>query len=133
MSGHTVKAFLEKCAEYFTVDGDKIVVNPRFEAPKPAHYNYDMVDGLEYTIKVSNPEGSRVISMTRNGEPLDLDKDYTILLSNYRAGGGGEFDMVKDGEVVKDIQKDMVECIADYILANPNIQIDHKDNITVII
>ena len=133
MSGHTVKAFLEKCAEYFTVDNDKIVVNPRFEAPKPAHYNYDMVDGLEYTIKVSNPEGSRVISMTRNGEPLDLDKDYTILLSNYRAGGGGEFDMVKDGEVVKDIQKDMVECIADYILANPNIQIDHKDNITVII
>ena len=133
MSGHTFKKFLEKCAEYFAVDGDQIICNPRFAAPKPAHYNYDMVDGLEYTIKVSNPEGNRIVSMIRDGKDLDLDREYDVIMSNYRAGGGGDFDMVKEGTVVAEVQKDMVECIADYILANPKIEIHHKDNIKVII
>lgn len=132
MSGALIKEFLERCAEYFEMDGDEIVVSPRFAAPKPSHFNYDMVDGLTYTIHVARPIGQRVDAMEYRGKPLDMEASYTMLVSNYRASGGGDFDMLQRAEVVADIQRDMVECIAEYILQQPMIQVRHSENITVI-
>ena len=45
------------------VKDNEIIINPLFDFPTPAHHNYDMVDGIEYTIKVSNPHGQRIISL----------------------------------------------------------------------
>lgn len=132
MRGHVLKEYLELCAEYFEMENGEIIVSPRFAAPKPSHFNYDMVDGLDYTIKVSNPIGERIISMTRNGKDLDLDSEYIMLVSNYRAGGGGDFNMLTKATVEVEIQKDMVEAIGEYILLNPEIKVEHKENVKVI-
>lgn len=133
MDGKKLKEFLEKCAEYFMEEEGKIGLNPSFVYPKPQHYNYDMVDGLDYTIKVSNPIGSRVLEMTYQGKPVSDDDEFVVVMSNYRASGGGDFDMLKDCELVQDIQKDMVECLAEYIRNNPILKVAHRDNIKVIL
>ena len=133
MDGHTVKEFLEKSAEYFAVIDGKIGVSPLFDGPKPMHFNYDMMDGLDYTIKVSNPIGSRIISMTQDGKPFDMDKKYAVVMSNYRSTGGGDFDMCKRCRVLQNDQTDMVDALAQYILDHPDIPVYHRDNITVIL
>lgn len=128
-----LKLFLEKCAEYFTLENGEIVVDPDFYVTKKQHYNYDMVDGLSYTIKVSNPRGSRIINLQKDGQDLDINKTYTIVMNNYRAAGGGDFEMTKNMQVVKNIEESMVHMIYDYLTKHQDLVINHKDNIKVII
>ena len=67
ISGDKLKAYLEKCAEYFIVDKGVIKVNPEYDSPKAQHFNYDMVDGISYTLKISNPIGQRVTALDYQG------------------------------------------------------------------
>lgn len=127
-----LKLFLEKCAEYFCIVDDQIQVNPSYYEVKKQHYNYDMVDGLSYTIKVSNPIGQRVISMKQNGEDLDPNKKYTIVMNNYRSSGGGDFTMVKQMKLVRSVEQSMVKLVYEYFKSNPHVVINHQDNIQVI-
>lgn len=111
-----IRAALEQSAEYFTLNAEGyITVNPAFLSPKPQHFNYDMWEGIEYELDISKPAGQRVTMLQRNGQPLDADKEYDVVMNNYRAAGGGNFAMFQDKPVVKDIPTDMVELIADYI------------------
>jgi 2',3'-cyclic-nucleotide 2'-phosphodiesterase/3'-nucleotidase len=47
---------------------------------------------------------------------MNLLEQYDVVMNNYRAGGGGNFDMFKDKPVIKEIQTDMTELLADYLL-----------------
>lgn len=132
MNGYTLKEFLEKCAEYFSLVDNEIVVSERFVYPKLCHYNYDMVDGLDYIIDVSKPIGKRVVSIKKNDQELELEKKYTLAMSNYRAAGGGEFDMLENAILIKEIQEDMIEILANYILDHPKLHVQHQNNIKVI-
>ena len=132
MNGKILKEYLEKTAEYWDVEDNKVVLNKAFYETKPLHFNYEMVDGVDYTIKASNPIGSRIIEMKINGKDVLETDEINMVLSSYRANGGGEFDMAKECEVIEDIQKDMVDVLAEYIMNHPIIDVDHKDNIKVI-
>lgn len=132
IKGSVFKEFLEKSAEYFDIENNEIVVSKSYVYPKPQHYNYDMVDGLDYTIDVSKPIGSRIVEMKKNEKKLDLEKFYTLCVSNYRASGGGDFLMLNDCEIVKDIQEDMIDVLAEYISSRKNISVNHCDNINII-
>ncbi|SFI31034.1 2',3'-cyclic-nucleotide 2'-phosphodiesterase / 3'-nucleotidase [Paenibacillus sp. UNC496MF] len=116
ISGGDLRAALEKSAEYFDLDaGGEIVVNPSFLTPKPQHYNYDMWEGIHYTLDISQPVGRRVTKLEQNGQSLDQNELFEVVMNNYRAGGGGNFTMFQHKLVVKDIPTDMIELLADYI------------------
>lgn len=132
MSGRDVILTIERCAEYFALVDGKIGITKRFLEPKPAHYNYDMFDGISYTIDVRKPMGQRVSDVTIEGKPIELDTMYTMVVNNYRAAGGGNFEMMKRNKIIKEIQIDVVECIANYIQEHQVIHVDHHDNIKVI-
>ncbi|WP_255770786.1 bifunctional metallophosphatase/5'-nucleotidase [Oceanobacillus alkalisoli] len=132
LTGEDIKQALEKSAEYFTLDANgDMTVNPDYLIPKPEHYNYDMWEGIEYSIRVSNPKGSKVESITYRGKPLDMEESYDVVMNNYRASGGGDFDMFKDKPVVKEIQQDMVELISNYIEERGMIEARVTDNFSV--
>jgi 2',3'-cyclic-nucleotide 2'-phosphodiesterase/3'-nucleotidase len=132
LDGRTLKLFLEKCAEYFSVKDDEIIVNPAFDDPKPLHFNYDMVDGIDYTIKVSNPIGQRIISMEYQGRPIGENDVFTLVMNNYRAVGGGDFMMAANCETVTEVNRDMVEILAEAISKRKVYTLHHNDNIQVI-
>lgn len=132
LTGKDIKQALEKSANYFTLDANgELTVNPDYLIPKPEHYNYDMWEGIEYSIRVSNPKGSKVENITYKGEPLDMEGNYNVVMNNYRASGGGDFDMFKNKPVVKEIQQDMVELISNYIEERGTIRASVTENFWV--
>ena len=132
VNGRILKEYLEKCAEFWTVKGEQIAVSARYEYPKPQHYNYDMLDGVSYDIRVSNDIGSRIENLTWQGEPVTEDMEFTLVINNYRAAGGGDFYMLKDAPTVKVYTSDMVEVLAEYIMTHKVIDFEPVNNIRVI-
>ena len=49
------------------------------------------------------------------GQPLVEDKIYTVCVSNYRAVGGGDYNMFAEAKVVKDIQVEGAQLLIDYL------------------
>ena len=133
MTGQAIKEMIEFSALYFVVEDGEIVPNPSYVSPKPQHYNYDMLDGISYTINVGEEKGNRVSDLEIGGKKMDLEKDYKIVVNNYRAMGGGNYHMVADSETIEDIQEEMVDIVMNFFIKNPIVKVDHKDNIKVII
>lgn len=53
-------------------------------------YNLDSMAGLNYTVDVTKPVGSRVcITTLANGEPFLPEATYNVAMTSYRASGGG--------------------------------------------
>ncbi|MED4959359.1 bifunctional UDP-sugar hydrolase/5'-nucleotidase [Paenibacillus macerans] len=116
LKGKDIREALEQTANYFTVGEDgEIAVNPAYVEPKAQHYNYDMWEGIEYVLDVSRPPGRRVALLSYGGEPLRDDAEVDVVMNSYRAGGGGDYDMYRGKPVVKEIQTDMAELVAEYI------------------
>lgn len=116
LKGEDIREALEQTGNYFIVEeGGEIAVNPAYVEPKAQHYNYDMWEGIEYVLDVSRPPGRRVALLTYGGEPLRADAEVDVVMNNYRAGGGGDYDMYRGKPVVKEIQIDMAELVAEYI------------------
>lgn len=132
ITGKTLKEILELCANFFDVDGTNITVSKDYEDPKPQHYNYDMFDGIEYTIKASNPRGSRILDLKRNGNLVKNDDSFILATNNYRATGGGNFGMIKDSETIQDFPEEMVDVLMRYFEDNSPIGVQHNNNIKVI-
>lgn len=131
VTGKILKEYLEKCAEFWDVENGKVIVEKHHDFPTPLHYNYDMLDGVEYVIKASNPVGHRIVKLTRNGSDIREDDVFTLCINNYRAAGGGGFLMLKDAPTIRDIQRNVVEIIADYITKVRVIDFEPVNNIKV--
>jgi len=133
MTGIVLREYLEQCADYFIVKEGKIAVNPLFDEPKPQHFNYDMLDGIEYTLKISNPVGQRVVELKFEGNNVQDNDVFTVAMNNYRASGGGNFHMIPECPTVMEIQRDMTEIMAEYIQGKKIVTVDHHDNIRIIL
>lgn len=133
VSGSDIKAALEKSAEYFEINAQgRMVVSPSFLVPKPQHFNYDMWEGIDYTLDISQPVGQRVIKLERDGQVIREEAEYDVVMNNYRASGGGNFTMFQGKPLVKDIPTDMVELIADYIRGRGRITASVNSNWRVV-
>jgi 2',3'-cyclic-nucleotide 2'-phosphodiesterase/3'-nucleotidase len=68
----------------------KIVLNDGQAWLRNPAYNFDSAAGIEYTVDVSKPEGSRVdIKKFTNGTPFDRNRSYNVAVNSYRGNGGG--------------------------------------------
>lgn len=132
ISGAQLKLYLEKCAEYFIVENGLVKVNPEYDSPKAQHFNYDMVDGINYTMKIANPVGQRVIELIYQNKPVLPDDSFSLVINNYRANGGGNFDMIVSCPTLSEINQDMTDIMASYFEAHPSLSPSHQNNIVII-
>ena len=133
ISGQDIKDALEQSAEYFELaeNGD-LKVSKAFMEPKPAHYNYDMWEGISYTFNISRPVGNRVVQLDFEGEPINLEASFDVVMNNYRAAGGGNYAMFQNKPVIKDIPTDVAELLAGYIMERGTIEASVNHNWKVI-
>ncbi len=111
VTGAQVKDWLERSAGMFNQvtpgEVDQVLLNPEFPS-----YNFDVIDGVQYEIDLSqpskfgpkgedlNPTADRIVNLTYNGAPVDPDQEFIIATNNYRASGGGSFPGAKGDTIV---------------------------------
>lgn len=115
ISGADLKAALERSATYFELDdsGD-IIVNPKFMTPKPQMYNYDMYEGIDYTIDVSQAMGERIVELSYKGDDVQPQDSLEVVINQYRAVGGGDYAMFDASKIVREVTIPMNELMGDY-------------------
>ncbi len=134
INGKILREYLEKDMEFWAVDGDsQIIVNPAYEIPNPQYFNYDLLDGVEYTAKISNPVGERIVSLTKDGIPITDDMEFTIAINHYRAAGGGDFFMLSEAETVWEDSVTMIDILVNEIKENTIIDFKPVNNINVLV
>lgn len=139
MTGREVKDYLEYSYEQWinTVDfkdsgihvlkirkGDDMRFNQSRWSFVNRSYNFDSAAGINYTVDVTKPFGSRVsISSMADGNGFDMDKEYTVAMTSYRASGGGK--ILEEGAGIKDSETRTVgrypelrNILYDYLQAN---------------
>lgn len=55
------------------------------------------ISGLEYTWDEALPEGSRIVEVLKDGEPLDPNALYTVTVNSFMAAGGDNFTVLTQG------------------------------------
>ncbi len=88
MSGKEIRTWLECSASKLTMDENG---NPTVEGFGLTYYDVIYGEGFSYVLDCSAEEGSRVVSMTYNGEEVADDAVFTIVMNNYRFTGGGDY------------------------------------------
>ncbi len=133
VTGEDLRQALEKSASYFSLSANKqLEINPAFLYPKAQQYNYDMYAGIDYTIDVSLPLGKRLSLFTCNGKAIQAADELEVVINQYRAVGGGNYDMFSADKIIKEVTVDMTELIADYFKNHSNIQPETFNNFRVI-
>lgn len=133
ITGEDFKAALERSASYFELDDDgDIIVNPTFMNPKPQMYNYDMYEGIDYTIDVSQPIGERITELLYKGEPVKSTDRLEVVINQYRAVGGGDYHMFDASKIVREVTIPMNELIGDYFSSFSPIEASVNHNFKVI-
>ena len=84
MSGENLLKYMEWSASYYNTSkkGDvTISFNPDVRG-----YNYDMFEGVDYDIDISQKAGSRIKNVRIKEKPVDPKKIYKVAVNNYRFG-----------------------------------------------
>jgi len=102
-------------------------------------YNFDSAAGLNYTVDVTKPFGSRInISSMADGSAFQLDKEYNVAMTSYRASGGGQLlksvgidtDLIDQRVVIR--YPEIRNILYDYLMANGSIDPEVVGNPAVI-
>ena len=132
VDGKFLRQYLEKAASYFAIDDGELVVSNAYYTPRFQPYNYDMVDGIDYTFDIRNDVGNRVISILYQGNEVKGDDLFTLTVNNNRAAGGGGYDMFRDAKIIKEDNINIDEEVIAYLKENDPAYVDHHDNIHII-
>jgi 2',3'-cyclic-nucleotide 2'-phosphodiesterase/3'-nucleotidase len=95
-SGAQVREALERAARCFsgiemTAQGPAWKRNPEVWG-----YNCDSLDGAEYALDPTRPEGSRLLYLRKDGKDVADGESFTVAMNSYRAAGGGGYRMWRD-------------------------------------
>jgi 2',3'-cyclic-nucleotide 2'-phosphodiesterase/3'-nucleotidase len=133
LTGADVKEWLEMSAGQFNqLDVTKAepqnLINNEFRT-----YNFDILDGVQYEIDVTqpakydtkgktvNPNANRIKNLTFNGKPVTADQKFIVATNNYRGANAGnprnedKFPGVRNAELILQAPDENRQIIVDYI------------------
>lgn len=126
LTGAQIKDFLEYSAKYFKQIDPSAPVDPAAwtNAPYPTptspttpDYNFDQFSGVDYSIDISQPVGSRIAGLSYDGVPVAADQKFVVAVNNYRQSGGGGFPHIAAAPVIYNAQVAIREAIVAYASA----------------
>ncbi|RJS20263.1 bifunctional metallophosphatase/5'-nucleotidase [Corallococcus sp. H22C18031201] len=125
INGSILRRALEVNARYFaTLDGNHLPAKPedaKATAPSVPDFNWDLYSGIEYGYDLTRPAGARLTHLRFLGKDVTDDQVFHIAINNYRAGGGGGYDMFREGHVLWTSADGVRDYIASYLTAHSNL------------
>lgn len=98
LKGEVIKAALEHSVEYV-----------------PAAFGGFMnVSGMTFDLDKKAPGGQRISNVKINGQPLDLQKKYTVAMNDFTAAGGDGYTMLKGARMLG-VYGAMEDIVVEYI------------------
>jgi 2',3'-cyclic-nucleotide 2'-phosphodiesterase (5'-nucleotidase family) len=98
IGGGTLKALLEHSARYFRTWAPG---GPLIDDSVPGA-DFVIVAGVTYGLDITQPVGSRIRALSRDGRAVTPADTFTLALSSSRQAGGGGYDMLRGLPVVYD-------------------------------
>ena len=132
VTADVLRAALERCAAYFTLENGMPQVSQEFLQPKIEHYNYDFYAGLACTFDLRRPVGRRVIRLTRADGSALGQGPFRLCLSNYRATGTGGYDVLAQCPVLERGSVEVPALVADYIRRHSPVPTGEKGGLKVV-
>ena len=129
LTGAQVKDYLEYSSRYFKkvsgtgpfAPGDLTNAVTDTAPNGTPDYNYDIMGGfdaaLTYEIDLAKDPGGRILALSYDGSPIDLDGEFVIAINNYRQSGGGNFPHVTSAPVVYNRQIEIRQLLIDWVSA----------------
>ncbi|RCX12550.1 2',3'-cyclic-nucleotide 2'-phosphodiesterase (5'-nucleotidase family) [Anaerobacterium chartisolvens] len=68
--------------------------------PSGMNGGFLQVSGIEYVFDGSKPAGKRLISITKDGKPLERDKLYKVATNDYLYNGGDNYEEMRDSKLI---------------------------------
>ena len=96
--GKLVRDALENSARYYNTCASDCTHGPLINS-HVIGYNYDMAQGVDYEIDLTQPVGHRIRNLRWHGKPLDDSQPLRIAVNNYRAGGSGGYAMFRGAKI----------------------------------
>ncbi len=142
MTGKEIKDYLEYSYNSWinTVDGRNDHLLKIVNEPDPRtgqkrwsfvnrSYNFDSAAGLIYDVDITKGKGDRVIIKSlADGTPFDMNAEYNVAMTSYRASGGGMImregagiDTDKIGDRVVEYYPEIREILYEYLVENGEI------------
>lgn len=93
---------------------------------------FAQISGFSFTFDPSKAVGSRVISITRDGKPMDMDATYKLCVQDYTALGGDGYSMLIGAKILSKTSEWNRDGLVNYIKANPEMTATVEGRITVV-
>ena len=113
-NGKILREALENSARYFRTCGDASCASGELLNRSVIGFNYDMAQGVEYEIDLTQPEGGRVRNLRFRGKPLEDTQPLRIAVNNYRAGGSAGYGMLREARVLWKSGEEIRNLIVEY-------------------
>lgn len=113
-TGRMVREALENSARYFRTCPEPSCATGPLVDPAVFGFNFDMAQGVEYEIDLTQPAGQRVRHLRFRGAPLRDDQPLRLAVNNYRAAGSAGFGMFRDAKILWRSGREIRDLMADY-------------------
>jgi len=127
VTGQQVKDALEHSAKYFRPYEPGKSPADLIDEKIPA-YNFDIAEGVTYTLNIAKPTGQRIENLQYQGQPLAPTQKLRLATNNYRVNGGGGYTMYKGAPVVYRSSAEIRELIIDWVERHQTIPTQPTNN-----
>ena len=103
-------------------------------------YNFDTIDGVSYTIDVTQPAryersgklinaaARRIVDLRFEGKPVDAQAEFVVVTNNYRASGGGSFPGLDGSNIVLNAPDENRQALVQYLRNAKTVNPSADDN-----
>jgi 2',3'-cyclic-nucleotide 2'-phosphodiesterase/3'-nucleotidase len=96
--------------------------------PAVPGYNFDIAEGVDYTIDLAREPGERILDLRFEGRALGDDQKLKVAINNYRESGGGGYTMLAEAPVLSRSNVGIRQLIVDWVLERGNIPTEATRN-----